>query len=146
MLVIKNSFISIATHICVCLILLIPFVILYNGISDVILYLTSAIYTVIALLLYFWAGKRFLRCTHKTITNILSVMVIMVILIITILIMYDTQIERLIRLPFTLLGWMISQIFGIENGSDGEKYIFIVLSILPSFAMYLGLMRKESKK
>jgi len=143
-MLLKNNLIAIFIHICICFILLLPFIVIYNGTTGKFVFLTSGVFTIIAFFLYYWSGMKFLSNTHSILANIFSVILLFVIVLVALLVAYDTQWERIIRLPFTLFGWIVSHFIGIESNSHKEKYVFMVMLIFPSLAMWLGLITKRT--
>ena len=141
---IVNNFISIAIHIVLSLICIFPFVYIYTGgIERVInIGLASVIYTITIFLLYFWAGKKYLCDTHSILFNSLSVVFLAIIIFMAILIANNTPLHSLI-LPFEILGTMIHQLLRIPYGAKEEKYVYLVMSILPSLTMLIGLINKK---
>ena len=149
---IANNLIAIVIHAYMCLIVLFPVSYLWGGTIwfdsmlkwglrvIIITFLEIGVITIGALLLYFLAGRKFLRNTHNALTNSFSVMVLAIIIMVTAFIAYD-GIGELILMPFYPLGETISYFLQIEG-----KYVSLIIALLPSLTMLAGMMikRKES--
>jgi hypothetical protein len=110
-----------------------------EGLKNVIYnWLAIVIYTLAILFLYFCIGRRFLCNTHSVLTNALSVTVLFIIIIVSTSVAYESFFERLFRVPVYPLGGTIFYFFQIK-----EKYVFLVMSILPSITMWVGMVTKR---
>jgi len=147
----KNNLIAIVIHICMCFVFLYPsgFIswmsVWGSGALEtkdiVIMSLIVIGYTIIIFLVYFHLGKRFLISTNNIYSNALSVAVLLIIILMITFSAYDEIAEQLIRIPFYPLGETIA--FALKTG---EKNTLLVISILPSFTMWVGLNKKGQVK
>ncbi|MCL2549940.1 MAG: hypothetical protein FWE78_03270, partial [Methanimicrococcus sp.] len=134
-------------HICMCIFFIIPTFILYEIGSwsyEIFIWVAMGAYTLIALLLYFLAGKLFLRNTHNTLTNVFSTIALVIILVNCAYSWYDPPPANL---PFYSLLGVISLILQLPNGAVAEEIaIYLVLTPLPSLLMLAGLMVKQRRE
>ncbi|MCL2800703.1 MAG: hypothetical protein FWD28_02975 [Treponema sp.] len=150
-IIIKNNIIAIFVHVCVCIVFLYPVNFMWwgsvwgNEKLDIRVIIINSIfilvYTIIIFSLYFFAGKIFLRGTNNIFKNIASVIVLFIILLVITLTKYDEVIERLLRIPYYPLGGTISSFLHIK-----EKYGYLIMSIFPSFIMWMGIKKKLKNK
>jgi len=150
--IIKNNLIAIAIHACVCIAVLLPTGIVmgqagplwsdsvYSG-STVTQWLFIVGTTIIAIFLYFFAGRKFLANTGHLLTNALSVIAIpLLMLMVTVIGFYFPSlfILGLLFTPIVLISETISFFLRIEL-----KYAYMIMSILPTLAVWLGLVAKR---
>ncbi|MCL2549941.1 MAG: hypothetical protein FWE78_03275 [Methanimicrococcus sp.] len=143
---ILNNLIAVVIHICMCFFFLIHAFILYEIGSwsyEIFIWVAMGIYTLFALLLYFWAGKLFLSNTRIVMTNIFSVIGLIILLIYNAYNWNDPYSLDALTLPFLSLFEIISFIFQIPSGAMERKYIHFALAPLPSLTMLAGLIAKQ---
>ena len=137
---IMNNFNSIAVHVCMCIAFIFPLIFLY-GIGawsgETLVWFAVGVYTVIALFLYFLAGKSLLY-NMRTIENVISVVGLSVILAALIYVSYDFNVTSMLIMPFYPIGGAISSFFEIE-----EKFCYLAAAFLPSLMMLAGTMTQR---
>ena len=159
--IIKSNLIAIAIHLCVCIVVLVPvLIVLYTGNGRGSLWsdgvwewwslraivwnsVRIGICTLIALFLYFLAGRIFLTNTGHLLTNALSVIAIPLLMIMAMFIslyLVSIFILGLMGTPIMLIGETISFFLRIEL-----KYAYMIMSPLPPLAVWLGLVTNRSK-
>jgi len=140
---ITNNIVAIAVHVCMCIAFIFPLLFLYGAGSwgdDILVWFTVGIYTIVALFLYFFAGKSLLGNTQNILINVFSVIGLPVILLAPMFVASDIRWESLLTMPVYPIGGAISFFFQIE-----EKYCYLAISFLPSLAMLAGLMTKRQE-
>jgi len=150
MLTIKNNLIAIVIHICVCFILLLPVgYVMEMGFSRITLvWISIGVCTFIAILLYLWAGGKYLSTAHSQMTNILSVLMIGIIILVVTYTAFDSGFERFLRLPFYPLGSTLLYFFDMSYntiGGEERKNVFLLMSFFPSLTMWIGMVRCKTK-
>ena len=143
---IKKNTVSLAIHICICVVLSLPVNIMwwggvwydrqleFIGLAANGLIITG--YMIGVLFLYSFAVKKFLYSSSNLLTDVFSVIALFIIIAVTTLVAYDGTAERFFRIPFYPLGGTISHFFQIE-----EKYTYLTMSILPSLLMWIGMTK-----
>jgi len=159
--IIKNNLIALTIHIGICVVFFFPGVFLglvFWGESwtlfNMFLCCLVGIYTLFVLVLYLWAGKKFLSNTHNTLTNVLSVIALVIIFVIdSVYIWNDSHIWNdllswycfMANAPFYPLLTTVSFILQIPYGAAEGIYIYLILAPLPSLLMLAGLTVKQRR-
>jgi hypothetical protein len=102
-------------------------------------WLAVGVITIVALFAYFIAGKLFLQNTQNMLTNILSTIMLAIILIVATIFRNANIWEGALNAPFYPIGATISYFFLIKS-----KFVFLIMSLLPSLAMWIGIMSKKA--
>jgi len=152
-IIFTNNLIAIAIYICVCIVLL-PLNVAWEGAiwhdliwewgSRGIVFNWTAIlvHTIVSLFLCFWAGKKFLRNTNNIGLNAISAVFLVIIIATIIFIFFDepspSRLEGLLVVPIYPISETISYFFHIKL-----KYCYLAISLLPSIAMWLGIVSKK---
>ena len=151
---IKNIINTVIIYLCLCIVLL-PLNLLWEGyiwhdsqwerwmLKDIIIqWFSIGIHTTISLFLFLFLGRKFLIKTNNTFLNIISVLTISAIVAIIIIIIYkEANSNRwggLFVVPIYPISETISYFFKI-----GEKYGYLSMSVLPSLAMWIGMITKR---
>jgi len=140
--IIKNSFIALAVHICLCLIticLIRGILSLVNApmiVSSVIALACGAI----SLYLYFWTGKKYLHNTTNVLMDGFSLFGVFVLLVVAVLFMGGTPVFSL--WSFFWVGFETSE----AVYEPTERLIHsMILTPIPPFIMWIGLIVKRKK-
>ena len=139
-LILKNNLIALAVHIGVSLI----FLCLILGFLPLIqaTMLTSLLISlpcgIIALYLYFWVGKRFLRNTQSPTTDYFSVGGFFILIAASTLLVGGVFI-----FPFWSILWIICESFQITYGPIETVFNNLVIASMPPFAMWMGMLVKR---
>jgi len=149
---ITNNIIAIVISIYVGFVLGYPLTICIWWATDgIFLWLETVLYTIIAFGLYFFSGRVFLRNTENTQTDLFSVIAVTIVLFVS-LYLWEGIIFYFPALPLYMLGVLISSIFQIPFevghfiplfGQEHTKYVFMVLSPLPTLSMWAGMRAKR---
>ena len=148
---ITNNIIAVVVHIFICFILLAPIYYLLDGDIffeawkwglDYILFdcFVIVLLTIVTFSLYFWAGRRFLKCTQNMVVNSFSTIVLVILILGTTIIAYGSFGEIILRMSLFPIVETLSYLLQID-----EKYIYMLLSPLPSLTMLAGMMTKQYK-
>jgi len=149
--IVSNNLIAIFTHISVCFILWIPTAFIWRysvwgyGMSQGAIrinFILVGIFISITFILCFWLGRKRLLNTGKTFANIVSVAMVPIIVSLVIFASYsrpsyfDIFVALLIA-SIHPISETLSFYFNLERASG-----YAIMSVLPSIAMWLGLMTK----
>ena len=148
---ITNNIIAAVVHTFICFILLAPVYYLLDGDIffeawkwglDYILFdcFVIVLLTAVAFYLYFWAGRKLLKSTQNMITNSFSTAVLVILILGATIIAYGSFGEIILRMSLFPVVETLSYLLQID-----EKYIYMILSPLPSLTMLAGMMTKQYK-
>ena len=158
-MLITNNLIAVAIHVCICLVLIIPLGLLIGPghlWSESTLELLPlwhiakrliaiGIYTAVAIILYFWAGRKFLTNTDNMLTSILSVIALTIVIILATFAAEGSFGNRLryhllamLTIPIGPIGATVAHFLRIDN-----LYSYLIMSIMPSLAMWVGMVTKR---
>ena len=146
---ITNNLITIAIHVCMCIIFLYPVGIVIDvGFNNMkFTWLALSICIIAVLFLYFWAGWKFLSSTNNAFLDVCSVILIANIVLAVTFIAYNSILERILRIPFYPIGSIIAYILKMSyETAKGEEWksIYLSMSILPSLTMLIAIIIKRS--
>lgn len=150
--ILLNNLVTFIIHISITFILLLPLYYIWSdfvwldGIWErrdiAIQSIAIGIYTIIALTLFFLAGRRFLTNTHSTLANFLSVIILPGIIILSDFLAFsknETSPLGILAIPILPISETISFFLRIEPAHG-----YMVMSLLPPLTMWLGLVTKRS--
>ncbi|MCL2863778.1 MAG: hypothetical protein FWE54_06880 [Methanimicrococcus sp.] len=141
-LIIKNSFIALAVHICLCLIT----ICIIRGILSLVNapMIVSSVIAVscgaISLYLYFWAGKKYLHNTENVLMDYVTVFGFFALLVVSVIIMGGMSIFSLWS-----LFWVVFENSEAVYEPTGRLIHSMILTPAPSFLMWMGMIVKRKK-
>jgi len=144
----KNNLIAIVIHICLWPLIMFPAIFLDSDKPECVnAKIATGICLTLALVLYFGAGRRFLSNTNNVLTNAFSVTALAVILMLSIYLIYFEYYNILI-LPVLPLTLMIATFYRPEYpiNDSVEFVLWLAMAILPSLAMWTGIITKRSNQ
>jgi len=153
--IVKNNLIALSVHVGICLVLILPIgIIFFYGVwhdsiwgwwplRDIVSqWLYVGVTTMAALILYFWAGRKYLVNTHKPTTNVLSVAVLPGVIMLAGFVALSNP-GRI-----GMLGLLATPIYPVSETLSyflpiGRIHGYMIMSVLPPLAMWLGLATKR---
>ncbi|MCL2863765.1 MAG: hypothetical protein FWE54_06805 [Methanimicrococcus sp.] len=141
-LLLKNGFIALGVHVCLCLItmgIIIGILPLINA-SMVVSSVVAVFCGIISLYLYFWVGKRYLQNTMNVMMDFTTVLGLLNLLIISVILIGGMSI-------FSLWSffWVVFENSGAVYDPTDRLIHGLILAPAPSFMMWIGMIVKRKK-
>jgi len=144
---ITNNIITLIIHGFLCIILYVPSVYINEGLSLSTFYWFAGLYAIVLFGLYFLAGRLFLHGTKNMLTDVFSVVILLIVLLAGAAYYWIGSTILFLFIPYYPFGEMlrvaISHIFQMPYLDVKIKYMFMILSPLPSLALLSGVKSKQ---